>query len=261
LNNPLTHQIININQDVNLNIFELKEITPEIKTFIDSKIVNITNGTRKRPLKIVKNKLKSFLASKKGSNLEMGAIAEFFMHLYISTQGYKQECLFFNLEENSIKKGFDGYYSKDGTEWIMESKSGLSTTKGISHKLKVKEAYDDLDKRLKGIKKSSKSINNLWENAYNHAKHGDISTKDSIVEKIEKFSDEFELGIFKDIKDFNIIPSATIFLDGTWIDNDIDEITKEIKILVSTLQYQKLEIICFTKKSLNLFLDYLNLEE
>jgi hypothetical protein len=261
MNNPLTHQIISINKNTNLHIFELQKITNEIKNFIDTRIVNITNGTRKRDIKIVKNKLKNFLASKKGSTTEMGAIAEFFMHLYLSTQGYKQECLFFNLEENSIKKGFDGYYSKNGIEWIMESKSGLSTTKGISHKSKVKEAYNDLDKRLKGIKKPSETINNLWENAYNHAKHSDVGTKDSIVAKIENFSDEFELGIFKDIKDFNIIPSSTIFLDGIWIDNDICKITEDIKILVSTLQYQKLEIICFTKKSLNLFLDYLNLEE
>jgi hypothetical protein len=142
---PLKPKIIQINQNVTLHIFELQEITDEIKSFIDSKIVNITNGTRKIDLKIVKTKLKNFLASKKGSTTEMGAIAEFFIHLYLSTQGYKQECLFFNLEENSIKKGFDGYYSKETLEWIMESKSGLSSTKGISHKSKIKEAYDDLD--------------------------------------------------------------------------------------------------------------------
>ncbi len=253
--NPLTHHIININNNVNLHIFELEEITDDIKSFIDSKITNITNGRRPRDLKIVKNKLKKFLASKKGSNTEMGAIAEFFIHLYLSTQNYKQECLFFNLEENSIKKGFDGYYSKDTLEWIMESKSGLSSTKGISHKSKIKEAYDDLDNKLKG-----NVSNNPWENAYNHSKHGDVNTKQSIVQNIEKFSDEFELGIFKDIKDFNIIPSATIFLDGTW-NNDIEKIKQEITTLISTLQYQKLEVICFTKKSLNIFIDYLNLKD
>ena len=261
MNNPLIFEIVNINQNVNLHIFELQEITDEIKNSIDSKIVNITNGTRKRDLKIVKIKLKNFLASKKGSTIEMGAIAEFFIHLYLSTKGYKQECLFFNLEENSIKKGFDGYYSNDDVEWIMESKSGLSSTEGISHKSKIKEAYNDLDKRLKGIKKPSETINNLWENAYNHAKHGDVNTKQNIISKIENFSNEFELGVFKDIKDFNIIPSATIFLDDIWVDNDIGKIKTDITKLVSTLQYQKLEVICFTKKSLNLFLDYLNLEE
>jgi hypothetical protein len=255
--NPLNQEIIIINKNVNLHIFELKDITDEIKCFIDSRIVNITNGSRKRPLNIVKKKLEKFLDSKKGSTTEMGAIAEFFIHLYLSTQGYKQECLFFNLEENSIKKGFDGYYTKDNEAWIMESKSGGSTK---THKAKVKEAYDDLDKRLKGIKKPSETINNLWENAYNHASHKDVNTKQSIVKKIEKFSDDFELGNFKDIKDFNIIPSATIFLNGVWVDNDKDEIKKEIITLISKFNYQKLEVICFTKNSISLFLEYLKLE-
>lgn len=253
--NPLTYEIINIDKDVNLHIFELKEITADIKEFIDSKIVNITNGTRKIDLKNAKGRLKKFLDSKKGSTIEMGAIAEFFIHLYLSTQGYKQECLFFNLEEGSIKKGFDGYYSKDQLVWIMESKSGSSDTKGISHKSKIKEAYNDLDDKLKG-----KVTNNPWENAYNHARHCDVNTEKSIVEIIEKNSDDFQCNIFKDIELFNTIPSSTIFLDGVWIDNDIDKIKEDITNLVLNLNYQKLEIICFTKRSLSLFRDYLDLE-
>lgn len=248
-----------INEMVNLHVLELQEITGEIKALIDSKIVNITNGTRQRDLQIVKNKLRNFLSSK-NDKTRMGAIAEFFTHLYLSTQGYKQECLFFNLEENSIKKGFDGYYSKDGLEWIMESKSGTVLTKGISHKSKIKEAYSDLDKRLQGIKKPSETINNPWENAYNHACHRDVSTKETIVRNIEKLSDDFERGVFKNIKDFNIIPSASIFLNDVWINYNLDKLNREVENLVSELQYQKLEIICFTKKSLNLFMDYLEMD-
>lgn len=253
--NPLEYEIITINSNVNLHILELQEITDDVKDFIDSKIVNITNGSRERPLNVVKSKLKKFLDSKKGSTTEMGAIAEFFIHLYLSTQGYKQECLFFNLEENSIKKGFDGYYSKEDIKWIMESKAGFITTNGISHKSKVKEAYDDLDEKLKG-----NVSNNPWENAYNHASHKDVNTSHGIVKNIEQLSNEFELGIFKDIKDFNIIPSATIFLNDIWIDNDKEKIQTDITTLISKLTYEKLEIICFTKKSLNMFLDYLTMD-
>lgn len=39
--------------------------------------------------------------------MDTGAVAEFFVHLYLNILGLKQECLFLNLEENSIKKGFD----------------------------------------------------------------------------------------------------------------------------------------------------------
>ena len=55
----------------------------------------------------------------------------------------KQEFLFFNLEENSIKKGFDGLFSKDSETFLVESKSGTILTKGISHRTKLKTAYTD----------------------------------------------------------------------------------------------------------------------
>lgn len=239
--------------NVNLHILELTEISPEIASFIDSKIVPITYGNALTALEIVKIELINFFESKH-ENTKMGAIAEFFIHIYLSMLGYKQECLFFNLEEGSIKKGFDGYYSKDGFEWIMESKSGSVNSKEISHTSKINEAYIDLKDKVSG-----NVANNPWKNAYNHARHGDVATSKEIVDNIKSISNDFVLKKFRDISEFNIIPSATIFLDNVWISHDYDSIKSDIINLVGKLTYKNLEIICFTKKSLQLFLDYLNM--
>lgn len=239
--------------NVNLHILELKEISPEIVSFIDSKIVPITSGNALADINIIKIELVNFFESKSPS-ITMGAIAEFFVHIYLSMLGYKQECLFLNLEEGSIKKGFDGYYSKDGSEWIMESKSGSISSQDISHKSKINEAYHDLKDKVSGS-----VANNPWKNAYNHARHGDVATSSKIVDNIKSISDDFVLNNFRDISEFNIIPSATIFLDNVWISNNYDSIKSDIINLVERLTYKNLEIICFTKKSLQLFLDYLNM--
>jgi len=256
INNEYTSiRKVKLKDNVNLNLFEIKEIDENLQQVLDSKIVNITNGPRKRNINIVKNKLHKFLKSKENSTTEMGAIAEFFIHIYLSVNDYKQECLFFNLEENSIKKGFDGYYSKNNEEWIMESKSGSINTKGISHTKKVKEAYEDLDKRFKGIKKPSETINNPWDNAYNHMKI--VDTEQDILDRVSQIADDFELEKFRDVKDFNIIPCGTIFFNNTWEETNIDNLQKNIESLIPSFNYKKLEIICLTKKSIHLFIKYL----
>ncbi|MFY2508239.1 hypothetical protein ACN3E9_08105 [Vibrio pectenicida] len=111
----------------------------------------------------------------------MGAISEFFVHLYLQESGYKQEFLFFNLEEGSIKKGFDGFFSKNSDTFLLESKSGSIKSKKISHKDKLKSAYSDLENYVSG--KSEKGKNNPWKNAYNHASHIDVGTEKSIRKK------------------------------------------------------------------------------
>ena len=84
------------------------------------------------------------------NDIVKGSIAEFIVHLYLKACGFSQECLFKNLEEGSIKKGFDGYYTYSNEEWIMESKSGSIKTSGITHRAKIKEAYDDLKNKIDG---------------------------------------------------------------------------------------------------------------
>jgi len=253
---PLNPVILSIEENVNLHIVELKEIDEEIKKIIDKTIIMITHGPRKIKLNLVKKKINNFLAKKKDTTLESGAIAEFFIHLYLRTQNYKQECLFHNLEESgSIKKGFDGYYTKDKFEWIMESKSvKIDETNLQSHKSNIKNAYKDLNSKIMGD-----VTNNPWDNAIHHMRN--VGTEDSIVKSIELLSDKFASEEFQDIGDFNIIPSSTIFLNNIWSDINIIQIENDIKTIISDFKFKKLEIICFTNISIETFKNYLNLQE
>lgn len=235
-----------------LFIINIPSITSELKALIDEKIVQICHGIKSQSKRqLVKSRIISFLATK-DCNTQMGAIAEFFIHLFLNERKFKQECLFLNLEENSIKKGFDGVYSRQKLQWLLESKSGSINSSSISHRAKIKESYDDLKSKLAG-----EGPNNPWRNAYNHAGHIDVAAKKNIVKLISDFSDEYDASHFHDIADFNIIPGATIFLDGTWTNFDSVKMESKIKTLIKTMNYKSIKIICVTKLSLQIFQDYL----
>lgn len=237
---------------IKLYVLNVKENSKLLSDYINNYIVSICEGDSGTDLSIVKNDLLKFLDRKKETSTRMGAVAEFFVHLVLNTLNFKQECRYFNLEENSIKKGFDGYYSDDDNEWIMESKSGMFNSKNVSHPSKIKEAYDDISKKLSGD-----TENNPWKNAYNHASHIDVNTKKSIRENIKKMSDKFALKSFAKVEDFNIIPSSTIFLEGTWEEIDINELKVKLKEKLANFSYKNIIVICITKSSVKILQEIL----
>ena len=242
-----------ISSNITIHIIDIENITSDLKGYLDKHFVTICEGNSGSDLKQVKKIVLEFL-NQKNLNTKMGATAEFFIHLYLKSLGFKQECLYLNLEEGSIKKGFDGYYSLDDLEeYIMESKSGSHSTKGITHPKKINEAYEDLKNSLAG----KKSNNNPWKNAYNHASHIDVGAAKNIRENIKQLSDEFDKNIFQEIKNFNIIPASTIFLDENWSDEYSTDIIDSLKELIEKFEFKKLNIICVTQKSLQLFEEYL----
>jgi|SRR6185312_4216212 len=236
-----------------LCMIEVEEIDAGLKACLDEKFIRICEGNSGADLPYVKNRLISFLATKKGTNIETGAIAEFFIHTYLNEAGFEPQFLFFNLEERSIKKGFDGYYLHQREEWFVESKSGSITTDGISHRGKIKESYDDLKDKLAGG-----ATNNPWLNAYNHASHMDVKADATVREHIKAFTKAYEKKTFHDIADFNIIPGSTIFLDGGWVAPDMAALEIAINELITGFDFKKIRVLCTTKKSIQLFWDYLN---
>lgn len=246
-----------INDNLQISIFEVKELNADIRQCLDENLIAICEGehslsdiviVKKRIVKLFKEK------SKKNNNWVMGAIAEFFIHLYMNLTGYSQDCMFFNLEENSIKKGFDGYYNLEDTHWVMESKSGSILTDNISHKGKVKEAITDLTDKFEGRAK-----NNPWQNAYNHACHCDVGTPADIRKSIKKLSDEYTSDNFHNLDDFNIIPCATIFLDTTWCPKDKDILVTEVQEAIKNTKYKNAHLICVTQGNIDIFNQYINI--
>jgi hypothetical protein len=249
----LNVQSVEISQTVTLNVLNIESINDIISKYIDETLIEIYSKGHDTDIKIVKIKLKKYFDSKTKGFIDIGSIAEFFTHLFLNLKQYQQECLYKNLEENSIKKGFDGFYSKDGEIWIMESKSGLITTKDISHKSKIYESYNDLSKKLSGKCDS----NNPWENAYSHAMHA--GTNQDILHSIKKLEDMYTLKQFTGISEYNIIPSSSIFYQIDDFEHiDFESLKKDIIIISKNKKFKKLNIICINKKTKNLFLEYIS---
>lgn len=244
----------NVNDNLQISIFEVKELNSDTQQYLDENLISICEGEHSfSDIDSVKRRIVK-LFDGKNREWKMGAIAEFFVHLYMNLTGYTQDCMFFNLEENSIKKGFDGYYNLHSNQWVMESKSGSILTANISHKSKVKEAVTDLKDKFEG-----RATNNPWQNAYNHASHCDVGTPADIRKSIKKLSDEYLSATFHTLEEFNIIPCATIFLDTTWCPENKDTIITEVQEAIKNTKYKNAHLICVTQGNIDIFNQYIKI--
>lgn len=250
-------EIRHISSELELYVYDLPTLSLDTIHLINKSLVKICEGESDTSLDSAKLTFLDFLHNKDDTT-KIGAVAEFFIHLFLRELGYKQEFLFYNLEERSIKKGFDGYFSQGDTQFIVESKSGFESTKSISHKAKIKEAYSDIVSTIGGTsKKSAKGKNNPWRNAYNHASHIDVGTKKSIRKNLKELSDLFDQGTYQNIESFNIIPCSTIFLDDEWSARFSKSILAEEDAFFLGLRAKTLKVVCITNKTISAFIDYL----
>lgn len=244
----MTHKVYNIKKGVTAIVLDVDE--EFVQDQIAENIVSICEGNSETDLDTIKIKLKDYLEPK-GIRIRRGAIAEFYIHLFLKSLGYKQHCLFLNLEENSIKKGFDGYYVFNGDEWIVESKSGASAT----HKSKIEEAYGDLKEKL-----STKSKNNPWENAYNHAAHIAVGANKTILDRLKMLSNNYVKNKHLPLTEFCLIPCGTVFNHDASTDTIKDNIFNTIKDTTDSMEYKKLCIIAISNRAYNAFLEFIGLE-
>lgn len=250
-------ELRHISSELELYVYDLPNLCLDTISLINSSLVEICEGESDTSLDAAKLTFLDFLRNKDDTT-KIGAVAEFFIHLFLREQGYKQEFLFYNLEERSIKKGFDGYFSQGDTQFIVESKSGFESTRNISHKAKIKEAYNDIASTIGGkSKKSTKGQNNPWRNAYNHASHIDVGTKKSIRKNLKELSDLFDQGTYQNIENFNVIPCSTIFLDDEWSAQFSESILAEEDAFFLALKAKTLKVVCITNKTISAFINYL----
>lgn len=242
-------ELLEIDSEKYIHFNNIKEIRDDLKALIDKHIVSICDSEDDATIIIVKKELRKFFISK-DLKTQMGAVAEFIVHLYLKEIGFNQECLFLNLEEGSIKKGFDGYYTFSSDEWIMESKSGSIRTNRISHKKKIKEAFDDLKSKIGG-----NASNNPWKNAFSHAKI--VGSSDNILQNIRKLSNMYTLEQYPDMNELNIIPTSTIFHEDTWIPENVQSQHDDVHTAISDMQFKCINAICINKNSMSKLLEYL----
>lgn len=250
-NYPIAFEEIILEDNITIYAVNIEDMDDAFQMFIDENLVSICKGKRNIKIETVKTQFRKYLETKNKSNLLTGSVSEFFIHLFLRTQNFKQEFLYFNLEENSIKKGFDGYYSKNNMDWILESKSTTTVTE--KHKSIIGIAYNGIKNKIEG--KDSK--NNPWEEAYNHARHSDVNTGKSLTDKLSALSELYTVEKYGMIEEFNIMTSSTIFLEEHWQNIDVKELKYDIEHYLKDKKFKSIILICLNKKSLNLLLDYL----
>lgn len=205
-----------------------------------------------RSIGITKAKIAKYFSTKlKNRSLICGSCAEIFLHAYLGYNGYQQACLGSNLEEGSIKKGFDGFYLKDNECWLMESKSSIHGK--IPHHQKAEEAYQDLCNKLNDFEG-----NDPWENALNHAVAAGV--EGSIQNQIRMLADDFTLERVHDPSEFNMIPCGTVFIGSVLTIDEVEKLSNALSLYFENKDYLALHIVCVSHSALVGFLRYLNLE-
>ena len=245
--------VYKIDENQKIIIINIEEISTEMEQEIDRYIAEIWEGYNDGEISDVKKEILKYLGDLE-KDKKIGAIAEFFIHLYLKINRYNQYCLFQNLEEDkSFKKGFDGVYALDNETWLIESKS--TEQKKIKHHTKILEAYKDLNKKVTG-----KGENNPWKNAYNHASNRDLIVPDDVRAAIKKLSREYTKGIYKTLKNYNIIPCSTKFFSEEEEKEIIENTKIEVKNKIEDFEFNKIKAICINNKVADLFIQYLRKE-
>lgn len=176
----------------------------------------MSNAKSKKKLYSYQSTVKEFLIryDSKPKNIKKGLIGELLNHIIISElfQEFTVASPFFNIEERSIKKGFDVVLTSINNNelWITEVKSGElhkgKKSDGTMADL-INSARNDLLSRLNGENKS------LWLNAINDAKvaldkYNDL--KKAVVDILEDLGDKSIDGLVNS-KELNVFLSGVLF--------------------------------------------------
>jgi hypothetical protein len=230
-------------------ISKIDEISDFDSQFLMEFIVEIVNGrgSYDKPDEVLSFLINRFDVTK-DKNKSHGYIAELLSCCILRSNDFTQEYCCQNLEENSIKKGFDGIYLKNNELYILESKSSYSLNQhNDEHNKTVNKAFMDIEKRF-----TSGSTNNPWANAVHHAKVA--RSDESLVKQLSELKSRWANGDLGNKEQNNIILSSTIFSET------IFEKTSDYKYIGEMLKKHnvKNEIVLLSElKSSNVITDYL----
>lgn len=218
----------------------------KLREMIEKEIVEICDPSIDYSSNEVKKELSKILSTK-SSIQQHGMCAEFFMHLFLRDLGYCQKCVFSNLEENSMKKGFDGFYELSSEFWVAESKCAVTESK---HVKKIKEALQDIDNKF-----SCTSGNNPWKNAIHHLMVSQCGrSNESLHKKISELSKDYSKGFSHSSSEFNLIPTSTMFINNNQSNK---EIKSDIEKVLASRTIKKMLVLCINNDVFDEFISYL----
>ncbi|MGY4796774.1 hypothetical protein ACVNNN_17390 [Lysinibacillus fusiformis] len=244
------------NEKLSIHFIQLEGLNEIMIEYLNENLKKVCKGENyENEIKFVKIQLKKFFKNKDENKIH-GSLGELFAHLYLNSIDFQPKFMFLNLEENSLKKGFDGFFYKDDKIWLLDSKSGKYDTQNISHRGKILEAFRSLKSQVKG-----ETSNNPWENAYSHANSRDINSTQTLLKAIRGFSNDYELEEYIELKNQNIILASTIYWYDTWDEKEFTELLSQLDKIENNIEYSNLVIFCSNQKSYKDFFDYLEEEE
>lgn len=260
--------------DEKYHAFFIEELSDELKNNIHYYLSEICFGFIKSDMaekypklygyeKVVKDFLDRL--KQKDEKTQKGMVGEFLTHILIRNylRNYKVNTPFFNLEEQSIKKGFDLVLINTDTQelWITEVKSGEKSKNAASAdeqiKILLNRAKNDLNERLN----SSQEM--LWQNAINGTMvslRDNDDIKDVVLDLLNVYNSEVSeekstssnknvitaAVLFNEISDKFSIDSIQEVYDN-WL--KLDLFSKVIIIAIQQNTYQ--EIINYLKSEAN----------
>ncbi len=203
-------------------LFCVNEFTDEIKEELRTQFASICHGEdyagSGRVMYSYRNTVKEFLKRYEGKSpkIKVGMIGELLIHLLIGVyfEEYKVVTPFFNMEERSIKKGYDVVLTEtdNPTIWITEVKSGqLHKNKNANQTMLdlLNTAKADLGTRL------NEENETLWHEAINGAKIAfdtKNTMKEAVMEVLMSWGDE-AYNRNNTSEDKNVILSGVVFSD------------------------------------------------
>jgi hypothetical protein len=155
-------------------IVEVATLSEDLKNAIRNRFATICHGEQLSLLKsgsyTYKNTVLEFLTriKSKAENTQTGMIGEFLVHVITGLfyPDYRVIIPYFNLEERSIRKGFDSViYSTGLGVWTYEVKSSKPTDTSKDIDTHIKTLINIAHKDLSGKLKESDEQVRLWGNA------------------------------------------------------------------------------------------------
>lgn len=252
----------------NYSLFLIKDLSEDIKQFIREYFSSICFGSdsknQRRAICSYKKSVIEFLEryEKKHKRIQLGMIGELLVHfIFINYFGkYKTVTPFFNMEEHSIKKGFDLVLTETDNPslWITEVKSGepnLNKTVSYSIGALIERANKDLLERL-----NQKNIS-LWSEAINGAMCSfdrNNNLKDAVIDVLTDYENEAVEGNYSSYGK-NVILAGVLFSSMDKNINELD-IKRKYDCIFNQKRFNQLNVLAVQKGTFRKVYEFLKQE-